>query len=157
MRALMMCATAILMAAAGSMQPVWAAGETAATVDNLVMVGVWRGNNQGSPFVALTIKNENGSLSGSILFYPQHHEDGKTSTPGDPEPLLNPKFDGDTFTFQVSPKGAHSPGSSPSSSNDPPLKFHLSLNPADWTGSLSGVLVNESEPGPQVEVVRAVN
>jgi hypothetical protein len=154
-----MCATAILMAAAGSMQPVSAAGKAAATVDNLVMVGVWRGNDQGLPFVTLTIKNENGNLSGSILFYLHRREEGKpvTSTPGDPEPLLNPKFDGDTFTFQVSPKGAHSPGSSPSSSNDPPLKFHLSLNPADWTGSLSGVLVNESEPGPQVEVVRAVN
>jgi len=153
MRALMMCATAILMAAAGSMQPVWAAGETAATVDNLVMVGVWRGNNQGSPFVTLTIKNENGSLSGSILFYPQHHEDGKTSTPGDPEPLLNPKFDGQTLTFQVSHKNAHPPDSS----NDTPVKFHLSLNPADWTASVTGMLVNESEPGPQVDVVRAAN
>ncbi len=155
MRALLICATAILMAVAGSMQPVLAAGNSAATVDNLVMVGVWRGNDQGSPYVTLTIKNENGNFSGSILFNPHRHEDGKpvTSTPGDPEPLLNPKFDGDTFTFQVSHKGAHSPGSS----NDPPVKFHLSLNPADWTGSVSGVLVNESEPSPQVEVVRAAN
>jgi hypothetical protein len=147
-----MCATAILMAAPGSMQPVSAAGETAATVDNLVMVGVWRGNDQGSPFVTLTIKNENGNLSGSILFH-QHHEEGKPSMSGDPEPLLNPKFDGDTLTFQVSPKGAHSPGSS----NNPPVKFHLELNPADWAGIVTGVLVNESEPGPQVEVVRAAN
>ncbi len=157
MRALLMCATAILLAAPGSMQPVLAAANTAATVDNLVMVGVWRGNDQGSPFVTLTIKNENGNLSGSILFYRQHHEEGKPSTPGDPVPLLNPKFDGDTLTFQLSPKGAHSPGSSPGSSIGPPLKFHLELNPADWAGIVTGVLVNESEPGPQVEVVRAAN
>lgn len=155
MRVLLMCATAILMAAPGSMQPVSAAGKAAATVDNLVMVGVWRGNDKGSPFVTLTIKNENGNLAGSILFNLQHHEVGKplTSTPGEPEPLLNPKFDGDTFTFQVSLKGAHAPGSS----NDPPVKFRLELNPADWAGIVTGVLVNESEPGPQVEVVRAAN
>ena len=155
MRALLMCATAILMAAAGSMQPVSAAGKAAATVDNLVMVGVWRGNDQGLPFVTLTIKNENGNLSGSILFYLHRREEGKpvTSTPGDPEPLLNPKFDGQTLTFQVSHKNAHPPDSS----NDTPVKFHLSLNPADWTASVTGMLVNESEPGPQVEVVRAVN
>jgi hypothetical protein len=150
-----MCATAILMAAAGSMQPVSAAGKAAATVDNLVMVGVWRGNDQGLPFVTLTIKNENGNLSGSILFYLPRREEGKpvTSTPGDPEPLLNPKFDGQTLTFQVSHKNAHPPDSS----NDTPVKFHLSLNPADWTASVTGMLVNESEPGPQVDVVRAAN
>jgi hypothetical protein len=155
MRALLTCATAILMAAAGSMQPVWAAGTPATTVDNLVMVGVWRGNDQGLPFVTLTIKNENGNFSGSILFFLHRREEGKpgTSTPQEQEPILNPKFDGDTFTFQLSRKSTHSPDSS----NDPPLKFHLSLNPADWTGSVSGVLVNESEPGPQVEVVRAAN
>jgi len=76
-----------------------------------------------------------------------------TSTPGDPEPLLNPKFDGQTLTFQVSHKNAHPPDSS----NDTPVKFHLSLNPADWTASVTGMLVNESEPGPQVDVVRAAN
>ena len=92
----------------------------------------------GFPFVTLTIDNETGNLSGAVLFYLHRCNEGQpvTSTPESPEPLINPKFDGKTLTFQVSHRRAHPPGSL----NDPPVSFHLTLTGIDKAG-----LINESD------------
>jgi len=103
----------------------------------------------GLPFIALLITNENGGLSGAVLFY-FHHRDAVgqpwTSTPGLPEPLFNPKFDGKTLTFQVSHRRAHPPRTL----NDPPVSFRFKL-----MGANRGELVNENEASPVTVLVRS--
>ena len=115
--------------------------------DAASIVGVWRAQADGLPFVTLTITNETGNLSGAVLFYFHLREEGKpvTSTPGVPEPLFNPKFDGKTLTFQVSHCRAHPPGTL----SDPPVAFRLTLTGANHAGLVTGDLTNvtESQPG----------
>ena len=97
--------------------------------DQSPILGVWRAEMDGLPFVTLTITDENGGLSGAILFYLHRREKGKpvTSTPGIPEPLLNPHLDGGTLIFKVSHRRAHPPRSL----SDSPVEFRLRLNGAD--------------------------
>jgi len=77
--------------------------------------------------------------SGAILFYLHRRKAGQpvTSSPGIPEPLINPRFDGTTLTFQVSHRRAHPPRTL----NDPPVSFRLTL-----TGLNKGAMNNVSEP-----------
>ena len=46
-----------------------------------------------------------------------------TSTPGIPEPLFNPKLEGQSLVFEVSHRRAHPPGTL----SDPPVHFRLKL------------------------------
>lgn len=107
-----------------------------ATVSTSI-VGVWRADMDGLPYITLTITNETGSLSGAVLFYLHRRNEGNswTSTPGVPEPLFNTKFDGKTLTFQVSHRRAHPPGSL----LDPPVSFWMKV-----TGPDKGECVNEN-------------
>ena len=111
------------------------------------VVGVWRAEADGLPFVTLTITNERGSLAGAVLFYLHRREPGQpyTSSPGIPEPLINPKFDGQTLTFGVSHKHANPP----KSLNDRALSFSLKL-----TGPNEGELVSEYESSLAVPIVK---
>lgn len=115
--------------------------------DKASIVGVWRADMDGLPFITLTITNETGSLSGAVLFYLHRRDEGKPliSTPGIPEPLFNPKFDGKTLTFQVSHRRAHPPGSL----SDAPVSFRLKL-----TGADKGELVNQNENSSGLVLVR---
>jgi hypothetical protein len=93
-------------------------------VDNKPILGVWRAQMNGLPAFTLVVTDESGSLSGAIQFYLQKREDVNhpyTATPGLPEPIFNPKFDGKTLSFQVSHRHAHPPGTV----NDPPITFWL--------------------------------
>jgi len=105
------------------------------------IVGIWRCQMDGLPAVTLTVTNEGGNLAGAVLFYLHRRDAGQpvTATPGVPEPLFNPKFDGKTLTFQVSHRRAHPP----ESLNDGPVSFQLKL-----TGPGKGELVNEDERDP---------
>ena len=105
------------------------------------VVGVWRAQMEGLPAMTLTVTDEGGSLTGAVLFYLHRRDPGKpeTATPGVPEPLFNPKFDGKTLTFQVSHRRAHPPGSL----NDGPVNFALKLD-----GAHQAELVNENEQDP---------
>lgn len=90
------------------------------------ITGVWRGQMNDLPAVTLTITDEAGALSGAIPFYLHQRKtvnDPYSSTPGIPEPLLNPTFDGQTLTFQVSHRRAHPPGTL----SNLPVTFHLKL------------------------------
>jgi hypothetical protein len=93
------------------------------------IVGVWRAQMDGLPYVALVVTDESGSLLGAIQFYMIHRPEGQpaTATPGLPEPMFNLQFDGKTLTFQVSHRRAHPPGSL----KDPPVTFQLTLTGAD--------------------------
>jgi hypothetical protein len=118
----------------------------AATPENAV-VGVWRAEADGLPFVTLTITNEGGSLAGAVLFYLHRRDPGQpmTSSPGIPEPLINPKFDGQTLTFEVSHKHANPPRSL----NDRALSFSLKM-----TGPDTGELVSGYEPDLAVAIIK---
>ena len=123
-------------AAAGLAQAGSGANATVAPIE-----GVWRCEMNGLPAVTITVTNEGGSLTGAVLFYLHRRDPGKpeTATPGVPEPLFNPKFDGKTLTFQVSHRRAHPPGSL----NDGPVNFALKLD-----GAHQAELVNENEQDP---------
>ncbi len=115
---------------------------------NASINGVWRGQMNGLPGVTLLVTDEGGSLAGGALFYFQQRANENspwTVTPGLPEPMLNPKFDGKTLTFQISHRRAHPPGSL----NDPPTPFHLMLRGPD-----KAELLNENE-GPPLMLTRS--
>ena len=109
------------------------------------VTGIWRCQMDGLPAVTLTVTNEGGNLTGAVLFYLHRREPGQpvTATPGVPEPLFHPSFDGKTLTFQVSHRRAHPPGSL----NDAPVAFKLKLDGAD-----KAQLLNESEHDPNAPV-----
>jgi hypothetical protein len=118
--------------------------------DTAQLTGVWRAQMDGLPAVSLIVTDEGGSLSGAVLFYLHMRKsvnDAYTSTPGLPEPLFALHFDGKTLDFEVSHRRAHPPDSL----NEPPMHFHLRL-----TGPNQAELVNESEHGPAVTMVRSV-
>ena len=111
--------------------------------------GVWRCQMEGLPAVTLTLTDEGGGLTGAVLFYLHRREPGQavTATPGVPEPLFNPRFDGKTLTFQVSHRRAHPPGSL----QDGPVNFALKLDGAD-----RAEFVNENEHDPNSPVYMLV-
>jgi hypothetical protein len=76
------------------------------------------------PAATLNITDEAGPLQGAILFYLIRRNEGKppTTSPGFPEPLFNPQFDGKILSFQLSHKHAHA-----NTTSDPPVTFHLEL------------------------------
>jgi hypothetical protein len=140
-RIVLMCIVVAILAPVGFSQTS-SPSATTTPPDTASIVGVWRGtwggDGDGLPCISLTITNETGSLSGAILFYLLRKGEGQplTASPGIPEPLIHPTFDGKTLTFQVSHRRAHPPASL----NDPPVSFRLTL-----TGSDKGGLVNIGE------------
>jgi hypothetical protein len=119
----------------------WAQTSGAASASVASIEGVWRCEMHGLPAMTLTVTDEGGNLTGAVLFYLHRSEPGKaeTATPGVPEPLFHPQFDGKTLTFQVSHRRAHPPGSL----QDEPASFALKLDGAD-----KAEFVNESEHDP---------
>jgi len=122
----------------------------AATADSPI-AGTWRGRIHDLPAVILTVKDDGGKLSGTILFYFLHrnteHDRWQVDTKHSiPLPLIDPKFDGKTISFQVSHKEAHPPRTF----NDPPSSFQMRL-----TGTGEAELRNLSEnQGPSLKMVR---
>jgi hypothetical protein len=97
--------------------------------DNTSIVGIWRGKLDSLPAITLTIEEESGKLTGAVLFYLIRTEPGipATATPGVPEPLIDPRFDGKTLVFKVRHEHAHPPASL----HDPPVSFRVELTGAD--------------------------
>jgi len=135
-KAILVCIAMTMTATAG-----WTQASSAVSANMAAVEGVWRCDMHGLPAMTLTVTDEGGSLTGAVLFYLHRREPGKaeTATPGVPEPLFNPKFDGNTLTFQVSHRRAHPPGSL----NDEPVKFALKLDEAG-----KAEFVNEDEHDP---------
>jgi hypothetical protein len=92
------------------------------------ITGIWRAELFGLPAATLNITDEAGPLQGAMLFYLIRHDEGKpaTSSPGIPEPLFNPNFDGKSLTFQLSHRHAHA-----NTTSDPPVTFQLKLSGPD--------------------------
>ena len=72
---------------------------------NISVVGAWEGKENGLPAVELTLRNDNGQISGTIGFYFQTRgNDGKWHSDGKPPfvvPLLSPKLEGTVLTFET--------------------------------------------------------
>ena len=107
---------------------------------NVAVVGIWQGESDNLPAVTLNITDEAGPLQGAMLFYLIRRDEGKppTSSPGIPEPLFNPQFDGKSLTFQVSHRHAHA-----DTTSDPPVTFRLEL-----TGPDEAKLIRVPQDGP---------
>src|SRR5215467_4570643 len=86
-------------------------------VNNAAIVVIWEGELDNLPAATLNITDEAGPLQGAMLFYLIRRNEGKppTSSPGFPEPLFDPQFDGKTLTFQLSHRHAHA-----DTASDPP-------------------------------------
>jgi hypothetical protein len=140
-KAILVCALLTMFGATGFSQ----ANRPNETANTAPIVGIWRCEMDGLPAVTLTVTDESGSLSGAVLFYLHRRNPGQpvTATPGVPEPLFNPKFDGKTLRFQVSHRRAHPPDSL----QDAPVTFELKLAADGKTQ-----LVNETEPDPNAPV-----
>ena len=118
-------------------------------VDITNFAGVWRGQMDNLPAVTLVITDEDGSLSGAVLFYFHQRKtanDPYISTPGLPEPMFRLRLDGKALEFEVSHRRAHPP----QTLNDSPVAFRLAL-----TSPNQAELVNENERGPEVVMVRS--
>ncbi len=100
-----------------------AAGTTTA------LTGVWRAQLEGVPALVMTITDEGGELTGAILFYMIRRDPGQPprSSPGNPEPMFNLKFDGKALDFRVSHLRAHGA----KTANDPPVRFRLTVTGRD--------------------------
>jgi hypothetical protein len=107
---------------------------------NAAIVGIWEGDLDNLHVATLNITDESGPLQGAMLFYLIRRDEGKppTSTPGIPEPLFNPQFDGKTLTFQLSHRHAHA-----DTASDAPVSFHLEL-----IGPNEAKLVRIPQDGP---------
>jgi hypothetical protein len=143
-------AIATLVAAAFVAEPanrVLAASDLGASQNGAAIEGVWRAQIRGLPALTLNITYESGSLNGAILFYLLRKEPGQTETasPGVPEPLMNPQFDGKVLTFAVSHHRAHRD----SSKADPPVQFSVTLSGADRAD-----LIRENDAASKVEMQR---
>lgn len=114
---------------------------------NQAVLGIWRCDMNGLPAVTLTVTDEGGPLTGAILFYLHRKEQGQAemATPGLPEPLMSPRFDGSTFTFQVSHRRAHPP----KTLQDAPITFRMKLVSANKAELIN---VDESEHDPHSPV-----
>ena len=123
-------------------------GQATSTQETTPILGVWRAQMDGLPFVTFTVTNEGGRLAGAALFYLIRRDEKGTSSssPTIPEPLLNPTFDGKVLTFQVSHHRAHPPRSL----TDPPANYRLTL-----TGTNKGKFVNKGEDSPAIPLVRS--
>jgi hypothetical protein len=73
-----------------------------ATADNQQMAGVWRATMHDQPCILMTVHNDEGKLSGNIIFYLLKLENGEWHATGsDPIPLIHPRIEGNNFVFEV--------------------------------------------------------
>ncbi len=73
-----------------------------ARADNPQMAGVWRATMHDQPCILMTVHDNQGKLSGTIIFYLLKLENGSWHATGsDPIPLIHPRIEGSYFVFEV--------------------------------------------------------
>ena len=73
-----------------------------ATAANSPIAGTWQGKTGDAPAVTLTVKDEGGKLSGTAVFYKILDDGSGPKVAGkDTSALINAKFEGKTFSFEV--------------------------------------------------------
>lgn len=73
------------------------------------LLGQWQGKMQSQPSLAMTAEKEDGKLMGAVLFYVirPNLSGAPAASPGFPEPMIQPRSDGQTLSFKVSHRQAH--------------------------------------------------
>jgi hypothetical protein len=73
-----------------------------ARAENSQMAGVWRATMHDQPCILMNIHDNEGKLSGDIIFYLLKLENGSWHATGsDPIPLIHPRIEGNYFVFEV--------------------------------------------------------
>ena len=73
-----------------------------ARADNPQLAGVWRATIHNQPCILMNVHDNDGKLSGDIVFYLLKLENGEWHvTGGQPIPLIHPRIEGDYFVFEV--------------------------------------------------------
>jgi hypothetical protein len=113
--------------------------------DRSAIVGPWTGTMDGLPALRLVVQENNGNLTGAVLFYLIRREPGAApvASPGFPEPMIAPVFDGKTLIFKIDHRYAHPPRTL----NDPPVNFRLEVSGTDKARLFSAEL-------PPLEITR---
>jgi hypothetical protein len=107
--------------------------------------GRWEGKLEGLPGVTLTVKENQGKVAGSIIFYLIRKDVNGARVDGDAKcELLQATAKGKRLTFEVKHHVTHD-----SQIYGPNVKFMFNL-----TGENEGILTNASEEGPPVRMVR---
>jgi hypothetical protein len=114
-------------------------------IDTSAIVGQWTGSIEGLPALRLVVQENDGNLTGAVLFYLIRREPGAApvASPGFPEPMIAPVLDGKTLIFKINHRYAHPPGSL----NDPPVSFRVEVSGMDKAKLFSGEL-------PPLEITR---
>ena len=103
------------------------------------IVGVWEGKMNDLPAVELTVRDNNGKLGGTIVFFFQRKDTGTWKVERqNGEPLSETAFDGKTLSFKISHERAHTD----SSPDEPPVSFKFTLSSSE-----EGELIRLSGPG----------
>ena len=118
----------------------------AAAADSPI-VGTWTANVHDLPAVKMMVKQSGGKLSGSIIFYFLIKENGVWRQKGDAPPteMMNPRLDGDTFSFEVPHAKKHG-STDPADQEIKTMHFHL-------TAPNEGVF-READNGSDVKLYR---
>jgi hypothetical protein len=73
-----------------------------ARADNPQIAGVWRASLHDQPCILMNVHDNEGKLSGDIVFYLLKLENGSWHATGsDPIPLVHPRIEGNYFVFEV--------------------------------------------------------
>ena len=73
-----------------------------ARAENSQMAGVWRASMHDQPCILMNVHDNQGQLSGNIIFYLLKLENGSWHATGsDPIPLIHPRIEGNYFVFEV--------------------------------------------------------
>jgi hypothetical protein len=117
---------------------------------NSAIAGIWTAQLHDKPAIKLTVNDNDGKLSGSIVFYLLMLENGSWKVKdGTPINLINPRLEGNTFVFDV-----------------PHAKKHGSTDPADQeiktfrmplTGKNEAVFKNAADDGRDLNLKRKVD
>ena len=120
---------------------------------NSPFAGTWEGKLNDHPGIDLTISEAGGKVSGTVVFYVQ--ERGEPASPlrvtgEDPVPLLTPRVEAKTLTFEVQPH-TYQEGAEPG----PKVKFRLDIaGPNElrlWKLDDQGM---DESPGPGLRLTR---
>jgi D-alanyl-D-alanine carboxypeptidase len=70
--------------------------------DQSPITGTWEGKMDGLPVLSITVKDEGGTLSGTVTFYKIRDEGAGPKVEGkETTPLVSPKLDGKVLSFQA--------------------------------------------------------
>jgi hypothetical protein len=116
----------------------WTANSASTWADDSPVAGIWKAKLHRQPCVRLTVHNDEGRLSGTIIFYLLVRENGSWQVKGHDEvELIDPHLENNVLTFDV--RRAAKPGDETTSQQR--MTFHIELtgkNQGIWKNAIEG-------------------